>query len=157
SRGHLRNVAFPGKWCCGGPKIATFFSPTAGPGLFTPILVGSSMPRAWRIVCGGYRGAGNKVCFFGLSTWSCLGAPAGIVSWGGGQNSKKAGGREERKGLLRWRAAAGFVVGWPLPALPPTAQRAAPAAPQLKPGTPAAMAAAREILALRNASAMFAN
>jgi uncharacterized protein len=61
------------------------------------------------------------------------------------------------KSVLRMLAAAGLVLGLALISLPAIAQQAAPAAPPLKPGTPAAMAAAREILAMKNASAMFGN
>jgi hypothetical protein len=54
--------------------------------------------------------------------------------------------------------AAGLLVALALAGLPAAAQQqGAPAAPVLKPGTPAAMAAAREILAMKNASAMYAN
>ena len=53
---------------------------------------------------------------------------------------------------------AAFVV-LALAGLPAGAQQAPAqqAAPTLKPGTPAAMAAAREILAMKNAAAMYAN
>lgn len=49
---------------------------------------------------------------------------------------------------------AGLVLGLALSGLPAFAQQQA--APQLKPGTPAAMAAAREILTMKNASAVYA-
>jgi uncharacterized protein len=61
------------------------------------------------------------------------------------------------KSVLRMLPAAGLVLGLALIGLPATAQQGNPAAPALKPGTPAAMAAARELLAMKNASAMFAN
>jgi len=61
------------------------------------------------------------------------------------------------KSIFRMLPAAGLLVGLALAGLPAAAQQqAAPAAPALKPGTPAAMAAAREILAMKNASAMYA-
>ena len=61
------------------------------------------------------------------------------------------------KSVLRMLPAAGLVLGLALAGLPAAAQQGNPAAPALKPGTPAAMAAARELLAMKNASAMFAN
>ncbi len=58
------------------------------------------------------------------------------------------------KSVLRMLPAAGLLLGLALSGLPATAQQAAP---PLKQGSPAAMAAAREILAMKNASAMYAN
>src|SRR6266436_4840374 len=52
-------------------------------------------------------------------------------------------------------SAAGLVVGLALAAVPAGAQQ--PAAPPLKPASPAAIAAAKEILTMKNASAMYAN
>lgn len=52
-------------------------------------------------------------------------------------------------------SAAGLVLGLALAAVPAGAQQAAP--PPLKESTPAALAAAHEILKLKNASAMYAN
>jgi hypothetical protein len=57
--------------------------------------------------------------------------------------------------LARILSAAGLALGLALAALPAGAQQAAP--PPLKPGTPAAIAAAKEILTMKNAGAMFAN
>src|SRR5260370_35617979 len=59
------------------------------------------------------------------------------------------------KRLLAILSAAGLVLGLALGGLPAGAQQ--PAAPALKPGTPAAIAAAKEILAMKNAGAMYAN
>src|SRR5215475_294368 len=64
--------------------------------------------------------------------------------------------------LSRILSAAGLAVGLALTAAPANAQQKnAPAAPapaqQLKQGSPAAIAAAKEILAMKNASAMYAN
>jgi uncharacterized protein len=59
------------------------------------------------------------------------------------------------KSVLRMLPAVGLVLGLALTGLPATAQQAAPATPPLKPGTPAAMAAAREILAMKNVAAMY--
>jgi uncharacterized protein len=63
------------------------------------------------------------------------------------------------KSLSRILSAAGLAVA--LTAVPAEAQqKAAPAAPattQLKPGSPGAIAAAKEILAMKNAGAMYAN
>lgn len=68
------------------------------------------------------------------------------------------------KSLSRILSAAGLSVGLALTAVPADAQQKnappagqAPAAPQLKPGSPAAIAAAKEILTMKNASAMYAN
>ena len=61
------------------------------------------------------------------------------------------------KSVLRMLPAVGLILALALTGLPATAQQGTAAAPPLKPGTPAAMAAAREILAMKNASAMFAN
>ncbi|MBV8699957.1 DUF2059 domain-containing protein [Bradyrhizobium sp.] len=60
------------------------------------------------------------------------------------------------KSVLRMLSAAGLVLGLALLGLPATAQQQG-SPPPLKPGTPAAMAAAREILALKNAGAMYGN
>lgn len=63
------------------------------------------------------------------------------------------------KSLSRILSAAGLAVGLALTAIPAEAQQKnAPAATApLKPGSPAAIAAAKEILAMKNASAMYAN
>jgi hypothetical protein len=65
------------------------------------------------------------------------------------------------KSLSRILSAAGLAVGLALTGAPAGAQQknapAAPAATQLKPGSPAAIAAAKEILAMKNAAAMYAN
>ena len=60
------------------------------------------------------------------------------------------------KSVLRMLPAAGLILGLALTGLPATAQQQGQP-PALKPGTPAAMAAAREILALKNAGAMYGN
>jgi hypothetical protein len=59
--------------------------------------------------------------------------------------------------LARILSAAGLALGLALAALPAGAQQAAAPAPALKPGTPAAIAAAKDILTMKNAGAMFAN
>jgi hypothetical protein len=60
--------------------------------------------------------------------------------------------------LSRILSAAGLAVGLALTAVPAGAQQKnAPATTPLKPGSPAALAAAKEILAMKNASAMYAN
>ena len=63
------------------------------------------------------------------------------------------------KSLSRILPAAGLAVGLALTAVPADAQQKnAPAATTpLKPGSPAALAAAKEILAMKNASAMYAS
>jgi uncharacterized protein len=63
------------------------------------------------------------------------------------------------KSLSRILSAAGLAMGLALTAVPAEAQQKnAPAATtQLKPGSPAALAAAKEILAMKNAAAMYAN
>jgi uncharacterized protein len=62
------------------------------------------------------------------------------------------------KSLSRILSAAGLAVGLALTAVPADAQQKnAPAATQLKPGSPAAIAAAKELLAMKNAAAMYAN
>jgi hypothetical protein len=57
------------------------------------------------------------------------------------------------KSVFRIMSVAGLVVGLALAGLPASAQQAAP---PLKPASPAAIAAAKEILTLKNASAMYA-
>jgi len=61
------------------------------------------------------------------------------------------------KGFSGILSAAGLVATLALSGVPAIAQQGAPAAaPQpLKPGSPAALAAAREILTMKNASAMY--
>jgi hypothetical protein len=59
------------------------------------------------------------------------------------------------KSLFRILPAAGLVLGLALAAIPAMAQQ--PAAPGAKPASPAAIAAAKEILAMKNASQMYAN
>jgi hypothetical protein len=59
------------------------------------------------------------------------------------------------KSVLKILSAAGLALGLALAGSPAGAQQ--PAAPPLKPASPAAMAAAKEILTLKNASAMYAN
>src|SRR5215813_11276438 len=65
------------------------------------------------------------------------------------------------KSLSRTLSAAGLAVGLALAAVPAGAQQkngpAPTAAPALKPASPAAIAAAKEILSMKNAAAMYAN
>ena len=62
------------------------------------------------------------------------------------------------KSLSRILSAAGLAWGLALSAAPVSAQQKdAPAAQALKPASPAAIAAAKEILTLKNAGAMFGN
>ena len=65
------------------------------------------------------------------------------------------------KSLSRILSAAGLIVGLALTAVPADAQQknaqTAPAATGAKPASPAAIAAAKEILTLKNASAMYAS
>src|SRR5882724_3198181 len=62
------------------------------------------------------------------------------------------------KSSLRILSAAGLALGLALSAVPASAQQKdAPASQALKPASPAALAAAREILTLKNAGAMFGN
>ena len=57
------------------------------------------------------------------------------------------------KSVFRIMSVAGLVLGLALAGLPASAQQAAP---PLKPASPGAIAAAKEILTLKNASAMYA-
>jgi hypothetical protein len=59
------------------------------------------------------------------------------------------------KSVLRILPAACLAMGLALAGLPAGAQQ--PAAPPLKQATPAALAAAKEILTMKNASAMYSN
>src|ERR1700726_3634701 len=59
------------------------------------------------------------------------------------------------KRLSRILSAASLAVGVALAGVPAGAQQ--PAAPPLKPASPAAIAAAKEILTMKNASGMYAN
>jgi hypothetical protein len=59
------------------------------------------------------------------------------------------------KSLLRMLSAAGLALGLALSVVPAGAQPAA--APPLKDASPAAVAAAKEILAMKNANAMYAS
>ena len=58
------------------------------------------------------------------------------------------------KSVVRIMSVAGLVLGLALASLPASAQQQA--APPLKPASPAAIAAAKEILTLKNAAAMYA-
>ena len=59
------------------------------------------------------------------------------------------------KSVVRIMSVAGLVLGLALAGLPVSAQQ--PAVPPLKPASPAAIAAAKEILTLKNAAAMYAS
>jgi hypothetical protein len=61
------------------------------------------------------------------------------------------------KSLVKILSAAGLALGLALTGVPVSAQQPQQAAPVLKPATPAAIAAAKEILAMKNAAAMYAN
>ena len=62
------------------------------------------------------------------------------------------------KSVFRMLPAASVVLALAMAVLPASAQQQAPqGAPALKPGSPAAIAAAKEILAMKNAAAMYAN
>jgi hypothetical protein len=63
------------------------------------------------------------------------------------------------KSLSRILSAAGLAMGLALTTVPAEAQQknAPAAATPLKPGSPAALAAAKEILTMKNAAAMYAN
>jgi hypothetical protein len=62
------------------------------------------------------------------------------------------------KSVFRILPAAGLALGLALAGQPAHAQQPQPqAAPSLKPATPACLAAAKEILQMKNASAMYAN
>jgi uncharacterized protein len=61
------------------------------------------------------------------------------------------------KSFVRILSAAGLALGLALSVAPASAQQKDAPAPSLKPGTPAALAAAKEILALKNAGAMYAS
>ena len=58
------------------------------------------------------------------------------------------------KSVVRIMSVAGLVLGLALVGSPASAQQ--PAAPPLKPASPAAFAAAKEILTMKNAAAMYA-
>ena len=60
------------------------------------------------------------------------------------------------KSVMKMLPAAGLVLGLALAGLPAGAQQPAAPAPALKPATPGAMAAAREILTMKNAAALYA-
>jgi hypothetical protein len=62
------------------------------------------------------------------------------------------------KGLSVILSAASLAVGLAVaPAMAQAPKQAAPAAPALKPGSPTAISAAKEILTMKNAPAMYAN
>jgi len=59
------------------------------------------------------------------------------------------------KSVMKMLPAAGLVLGLALAGLPAGAQQPAAPAPALKPASPGAMAAAREILTMKNAAALY--
>ena len=61
------------------------------------------------------------------------------------------------RSVLRLLPAFGLALGVAFASLPTAAQQAPAPAPALKPATPGAIAAAKEILALKNAGAMYQN
>src|SRR5262245_48776685 len=61
------------------------------------------------------------------------------------------------KSVFKILPAACLAIGLAMSYGPAEAQQAGAPAPTLKPGTPACMAAAREILQLKNAGALYAN
>jgi uncharacterized protein len=67
----------------------------------------------------------------------------------------KSQGESEMKSVFRILPAAALALGLVLAALPAAAQQ--PAAPPLKQASPAAIAAAKEILAMKNVSMMYAS
>jgi hypothetical protein len=65
--------------------------------------------------------------------------------------------KSKMKRVFKLFAAAGLVLAFGLAPLSAGAQQQPPALPQLKPASPGAIAAAKELLAMKNASAMYAN
>jgi uncharacterized protein len=61
------------------------------------------------------------------------------------------------KSVARILSAAGLVLGLALAGAPAGAQQPQQQPPRLKPASPAAIAAAKEILTMKNAGAMYAN
>src|SRR5262245_3237480 len=61
------------------------------------------------------------------------------------------------KSVVKMLPAVGLALGLALASQTASAQQQAAPAPSLKQGTPACMAAAREILQMKNAAAMYAN
>src|SRR5258706_2579637 len=92
-------------------------------------------------------------CSLALPARRCWEAVREFVLLNGG--SAEILGRIGMKSLSIILSAAGVALGLALAGVPAGAQQAA--APALKSGSPAAIAAAKEILAMKNANAMYAN
>jgi hypothetical protein len=61
------------------------------------------------------------------------------------------------KSVFKLFAAAGMALAFGLAPLPAGAQQPTPGLPQLKPASPGAIAAAKELLAMKNTKALYAN
>src|SRR5580692_11860747 len=101
------------------------------------------MRRAWRLCWPRYRALSSMGCLSAWSAWRCLLVPAEFASLSG---HSAASGRIGMKALAGILSAVGLVMGLALMGVPAGARQ--PEAPP----SPAAIAAAMEILAMKNAS-----
>src|SRR5260221_2183302 len=108
------------------------------------------MLHAWPVCCPRYRASSTTVC--------SLASPARLFwralrEFASSNGHRPQSRRIEMKSLARILSAAGLALGLALTGVPAGAQQP----PPLKPATPAALAAAKEILTMKNASAMYAS
>src|SRR5712691_8957881 len=100
-----------------------------------------------------YRASSSTACSLGSRARLFWRVRRGFALWNGA--SRKFLRRIGMKSLSRILSAAGLALGLALAGAPAGAQQ--PAAPPLKQASPAAIAAAKEILTMKNASAMYAS
>src|SRR5581483_3767632 len=135
--------------------MATFSSPMAATGSSMPIWGASRIRRFWRASWAPFPASSSMGCSPGWRAWRYLRAVKefALLSGGDAANPRRSG----MKSVFKIVPAAGLVLGLALAGGPAAAQQsAAPPAPTLKPATPACAAAAKEILQMKNAGAMYA-
>src|ERR1700758_577051 len=112
------------------------------------------MPRAWRAFWARSRASSNTDCSQSWRAWSYLqaGKEFALLSGGSAANPRRSG----MKSVFKIVPAAALALGLAL-AIQPAAAQQQQAAPQaLKPASATCAAAAKDILGMKNAAAMYA-